>query len=307
LNLDRPQILLIGGPTASGKSRLALEISKELPTEIINADSRQAYRKLSIGTAQPGPQDFAQILHHLYSFIEPSENFTAADYERVATVLVKEIQQRQRLPLFVGGTGFYMKALLRGVWPVPPKNEELRARLRKIQKRHHPQFLHHLLMRVDRRSAASIAPADTYRIIRALEIYYQSGVRRSELRRNQQERYDALKYYVDPERDQLHLNIENRTESMFAKGWIEEVEALLDLYPDFANMPAAKSLGYQEILRYLQGETDLVGCKQEVILRTKQYAKRQLTWFRNQDGFQPIPSGEPLHKIVDSVLQWYRK
>ena len=199
-----------------------------------------------------------------------------------------------------------MKAVLRGVWPVAAKNEELRKRLRRIHNRHHAQFLHKMLMRFDPVSAAAIAPPDTYRILRALEILFQTGVRRSDLPKNQGERYRALKYYVDPGKEALLQNIVSRTESMLEQGWLDEVRLLIARYPDFEKLPAAKSLGYQEILRFLRGETTFMDCKEAIITKTRQYAKRQLTWFRNQDQFQPILSTEPFHKIIDSVLQWYR-
>jgi tRNA dimethylallyltransferase len=297
---------LIGGPTAAGKSRVALQFAEEIPCEIVNADSRQIYRNLSIGTSQPDSQDLQQIPHHLYGFLEPTEFFTAADYERLASNVIAEIISRRKLPVLVGGTGFYMKAVLRGVWPVAARNDNLRTRLRKIQSRHHEQFLHKMLTRLDPLSAPEIAPPDTYRIIRALEIFFQTGVRRSELPRNQEERYQALKYYVDPGKAVLHKNIEVRTDLMLEQGWIDEVRFLMARYPDFEKLPAAKSLGYQEILRYLRGESTLSECKEAVITKTKQYAKRQLTWFRNQDQFQAIPSSVPVHKIIETVIQWYR-
>lgn len=284
---------------------MALELATHIPSEIINADSRQIYVDLSIGTSQPDASQQKQVRHHLYGFLGPGESFTAADYERLATALIPQIGSRNNLPVFVGGTGFYMKALLRGVWPVAPKNEALQRRLREIGNRHRERFLHDMLMRLDPPSAAAIAPPDTYRLIRALEIYFQTGVRRSDLPRNQQVRYNALKYYLDPGRETLHTTIEERTHQMFEQGWVLEVQRLLESYPDFHKMPASRSLGYQEIVRYLSGETSLEECKNAIIMKTRQYAKRQLTWFRNQDEFEPVPSEFPLHKIVDSVLQWY--
>jgi tRNA dimethylallyltransferase len=303
---NAPKIVLIGGPTASGKSSLALEIAREVGCEIINADSRQIYRHLSIGTSQPDLSDLQKIPHHLYSFLEPSEAFTAADFERRSSDLMVQIASRGRLPLVVGGTGFYMRALLRGVWPVAPKNEELRNRIRSIHSRRGAFFVHKMLMRIDRESAANIAPQDTYRMVRALEIFFQSGIQRSRLARKQEERFCTLKYYLEPGREMLHRNIEERTDQMFSRGWVEEVNELMKLYPGFEEMPAAKSLGYFEILQHLNGRINLEQCKALINLRTRQYAKRQLTWFRNQDHFERVRSEEPLRKIIDSVLQWYR-
>lgn len=308
-SLDRkngPKILVLGGPTAAGKSKLALAIAAAIPCEIVNADSRQIYRHLTVGTSQPLPSDLRQVPHHLYAFLDPRESFTAADFERAASRLISEIGARRRLPLLVGGTGFYIRALLRGVWPVAPKNEELRTRLRRIAARHNKLFLHTMLLRLDPAAAASIAPPDTYRLIRALEIFFLTGVRRSELPNKLKERYSALKFYVNIARQQLHSNIEQRTELMFRRGWVEEVRALLKTYPEFEKLPAANSLGYREIIRYLNGEINAEECKNQIVLRTRQYAKRQLTWFRNQDDFLALSPEVSLRKTVDSVLQWYR-
>jgi tRNA dimethylallyltransferase len=303
---NAPKIVLIGGPTASGKSRFALELAKATGGEIINADSRQIYRSLSIGTSQPETVDLQEIPHHLYAFLDPWESFTAADFQRTASELIAEISARGKLPLIVGGTGFYMKALLRGVWPVAPKNEDLRQRIRSIHRRRGPFWMHKMLMRLDPVSAARIAPQDTYRMVRALEIFFQSGVRPSQLATNQQERFRARKYSLEPERAILHENIHKRTELMFSRGWIEEVRQLLITFPDFEMLPAARSLGYCEILKFLRSEIGLDQCKEAIELRTRQYAKRQITWFRNQDQFEPVSSETPLQKIIDSVLQWYR-
>jgi tRNA dimethylallyltransferase len=298
--------LLIGGPTASGKSGLVLALANHLPIEIVNADSRQVYQQLKIGTSQPEASDLQQVPHHLYGFLKPDDAFSAADFERLASALIPQIAGRNRLPVLVGGTGFYMKALLRGVWPVLPKNEQLRQRLRKIGDRHHPRFLHNMLARLDPASAAAIAPPDKYRLIRALEIYFQTGIRRSHLPIKQEERFNALKYFLDLPREELHERILKRTEFMFEQGWIEEVEKLIALYPDFIELPASKSLGYREILQHLSGELSVEECKSAIVLKTRQYAKRQLTWFRNQDEFEPLSSEVSLHKMIDCVLQWYR-
>jgi tRNA dimethylallyltransferase len=303
---NAPKILFIGGPTASGKSYLALQIARDTSGEIINADSRQIYRNLSIGTSQPDTDAVHEIPHHLYAFVEPSQEFTAADFEQKASEVISQIIARGNLPIVVGGTGFYMKALLRGVWPVGPRNEELRKRLRTIHDRHGAFFFHKMLMRLDPESAANIAPRDSYRMIRALEILFQNGIQRSQLQKIQEERYNAQKYFIDPGREKLHQNIEQRTNAMLAGGWIEEVKQLIAQYPGFENMPASKSLGYSEILQHLNGKLNFEQCKEIINLRTKQYAKRQRTWFRNQDHFEPLSSEEPLYKMIEFVLQWYR-
>lgn len=294
---------MIGGPTGSGKSQLALEIALRFRGEIINADSRQIYRDLIIGTNQPSVEEMRLVPHHLFGFLNPAVRFSAPDYERLAAPLVTRIASEGKIPVLVGGTGFYMKALLRGTWSIPSVDEKLRARLKKIERRRGKQFLHRFLKRIDPLSASRIEMNDTYRVIRALEIFFQTGKTRSALQPIMAERFQALKYCLEPERSELQKRIKERTEVMFQNGWIEEVKGLLQRYPDFDKMPAANSLGYFEIIRFLNGETDLEACRSKIVQKTTQYAKRQLTWFRNQDQFIRLNSLQELHKMLDSVLQ----
>jgi tRNA dimethylallyltransferase len=300
--MNRP-ILLIGGPTGVGKNQLAKELALLFPGEIVNADSRQIYRELSIGTNQPSDQDKKSVPHHLYDFLEPSTHFSAAEYERLAIPVIDRILTRRRLPIIVGGTGFYMKALLKGVWATPPKDAEMNRRLNKISTRHGNAFAHRMLSRLDPVSAGQIAINDKYRVIRALEIFFQTGKRRSEVEVVREEQFDAGKFFLDQDRDVLNENIRKRTQQMFEKGWVEEVRGLLLKYPNFEQMPAGASLGYPEIIRYIRGDLGRADCEEIIVLKTKQYAKRQLTWFRNQDQFIRLNSQEGLYKMIESVLQ----
>jgi tRNA dimethylallyltransferase len=163
-------------------------------------------------------------------------------------------------------------------------------------------FLYRMLQRLDPETAARLGVNDRYRIIRTLEIFFLSGIRKSQLSQ-MPDRFPALKFYLNPDRSELIDTIRKRTIAMIAAGWIEEVRTLMVEYPGFADMPAARSLGYHEIIRHLQGEMDRQKCTEIIIERTSQYAKRQLTWFRNQDGFAPLPPREELQQIVESVLQ----
>lgn len=299
----KPEILIIGGPTASGKNDFALAFARQVPSELMNADSRQIYRELSIGTNQPSDEDKTQVPHHLFAFLDPQSSFSSADYERLALPLVRQIQDRNKLPVIVGGTGFYMKALLRGTWQVPEKDAVLRERIRHIARARGNLHLHKMLARLDPASASEIPPNDMYRVGRALEIFFQTGTQRSKFKRLKSERLAAVKFFVDLSRSQLRQNVESRTERLFEKGWIEEVRQLMNRYPDFENFPAARSLGYPEIIALLKSKLTLESCKQQIIQKTVQYAKRQVTWFRNQDGYVPLSSTEDLQKVVHSVLQ----
>lgn len=297
------KILVLGGPTGSGKNRAALEMARRFPAEIVNADSRQVYRGLQIGTNQPSPREMEEVPHHLYGFLEPDLDFSVAAYERLVVPLLDEISQRGKTPVLVGGTGFYIRAVLRGVWQVPEHDPELRRRLRRILGRRGKDRLHALLHRIDPVAASQIPQNDSYRVMRALEIYFQTGSRRSEIKHEEQDRFPAAKFFLDLPPTELALNIQSRTDQMFASGWVEEVRGLTERHTGFDAMPAARSLGYPEILLLLKDRISLEECKNIVLRKTLQYAKRQRTWFRNQDRFEPVFSAKELHKKADFVLQ----
>lgn len=296
--------MIIGGATGSGKSGLAMRIARAIPSEIVNADSRQVYRELVIGTSCPSESDRNEVPHHLFSFLPPGAEYSAAEFEKQAIPVLSHIRKRDRWAIVVGGTGFYIRALLRGVWTVPPKDPKLRERLLKIATQKGNSYFHRLLARVDPESATQIPRNDTYRMIRALEIYCLTGNRRSSFPHQQKQRFPALKFFIACDREQLEKRIRERMEDMFQRGWVEEVRQLLQKYPGFESFPASRALGYPEIVRHLKGEMDLQTCKQSVLQQTLRYAKRQATWFRNQDSFTSVSGESELHKIMNSVLQW---
>jgi tRNA dimethylallyltransferase len=295
-------VIIIGGPTGSGKNRVALEIAKKYPVEIVNADSRQIYKELIIGTNQPTAQEEQSVAHHLFGFLPPEESFTVANYERLAFPITKEIQSRGKIPIVVGGTGFYIKALLRGIWLVPEKNPELRQRLHEIERKKGKSHLHQILERIDPEAAKKISVQDVYRISRALEIFFQSGRKVSTLQ-PKDERFETKRFFLDLSADELREKIHVRTDKLIENGWIDEVRGLLERYPDFGYMPAAAALGYREVIDHLRGKISLDECKKRINRKTWQYARRQRTWFRNQDQFTSIGSSSELQKMVDSVLQ----
>lgn len=297
------KLVILGGPTGSGKNKIALAIANRFPAEIVNADSRQIYRGLVIGTNQPTAVELESAPHHLYGFLEPDINFSVADYERTAMAVISGIRSRGRIPVIVGGTGFYIRALLKGTWPVPKHDPELRLRMRKIMGKRGKDHLYALLQRIDPVSATQISSNDSYRVMRALEIYFQSGRRRSEFKTETNDRIPAVKFFIDPAPGELQRQIEQRTRLMFEAGWVDEVRTLLERYPDFRDLPASRALGYPEILAYLSSKITLEESIAKVVQKTLQYAKRQRTWFRNQDQFERVSTVEELHKKLEFVLQ----
>lgn len=270
------------GPTGSGKTALSLAIAERFAGEIVNCDSLQLYRYLDIGTAKVRQEERRGIVHHLFDILEPDEVFTAGDYIRLARPVLIDIAQRGRLPVVTGGTGFYFRALLHGLFKGPGKNDELRERLARK-----PARLHGLLTRLDPASAARIHAHDTQKLIRALEVCVLSRQSVSSL--HQEEGREPLSGFrvltigLDPPRDALSRKLDARTSEMFASGLREEIEAVLARgFPPQSK--AFEAIGYREALLLRTGQLTYSQAIEQAQASTRQYAKRQRTWFRREPG-----------------------
>lgn len=280
----RPVIAVVG-PTASGKSDLGLAIALRFDGEIVNCDSVQVYRRLSVGTAKVPPDARRGIPHHLIDIVEPTDHFTAGAYAALASRTIADIEARGKLPVLVGGTGFYLRALRAPLFESPPTDLKLRQRLSHILTRRGPEHLHRLLARVDPDSAARLSPKDWSRTVRALEFFFQTGepMSRHLARRPAPPPFASRLRLIalNPPRAALYRRINERTERMFQQGWVEEVRQLLQEGVP-ASAKAFGAHGYRRILQYLRGELSL----EQAIALTQQdvrhYAKRQLTWFRRE-------------------------
>ncbi|MEA5420760.1 tRNA (adenosine(37)-N6)-dimethylallyltransferase MiaA [Spirulina sp. CCNP1310] len=263
-------LIVLCGPTASGKTRLALDLATRLNTIILSADSRQVYRELNIGTAKPTAAELALIPHDLIDICEPTETLTLADYQSQAQAI---LAQRDDIPLLVGGTGLYIKAIAQGLKiPRVPPQTELRAQLQTLGQGH----CYPLLQQVDPLASAKIHPNDSTRTIRALEVFYVTGRRMSAQQGECPPPYPVL--YLGLDGDRLKARIAQRVEAMIAAGLVAEVQGLGDRYG--FDLPLLKTLGYGEICQYLQGAIALETTKDLIIRHTAQFAKRQRTWFR---------------------------
>jgi tRNA dimethylallyltransferase len=283
-------ILIVCGPTGSGKGQLARELARRKGGEIISADSRKIYRRLDIGTAKPTQQQREEVPCHLLDVCDPGEVFTAARFVELADRAIAGIHGRGRLPLVVGGTGLYLRALIHGIADVPPRDEELRARLLDEESAQ-PGALRRKLEQVDPRAAGQIPPGDLVRTVRALEVYQLTGQPISAHQDShgfEPVRYRARQIALDWDRDELYRRIDARVERMMAAGWLEEVRGLIKDGLD--QTPAFRTVGYPQLKDHLEGKLTLEQAVSERQKEHRRYARRQLTWFRAQKEIEWVPA-----------------
>ena len=302
--MQRP-IFAIAGPTASGKTALGVEIAKRIGGEVVNFDSVQIYKEIEIATAKPSEQEKQGIPHHLIDYVDPRNNYTAADWARDAVGRIAEIESRDKKPVFVGGTGFYLRTLLNPLFESPRTDEELRRRLKAINRARGPEHLHRLLARLDPDTAAELSRRDHVRVIRAIEVYFQTGERLSEQRENRGPRPEfadrVLLFVLSPDRDQLYDLIDRRTDRHFSDGLVEEVKRLRASGIDDSTN-ALGSHGYRRVCEYLRGERTLKSAVEKTSQDVRNYAKRQLTWFRREESAHWVEGFGTDPKAADQVL-----
>jgi tRNA dimethylallyltransferase len=285
---------ILAGPTAVGKSAVALELAELLDAEIVALDSMTVYRGMDIGTAKPSLQDQSRVPHHLLNVIEPHEEYSLAEYLTASAKACAEIVARGRIPLFVGGTGLYLRGILRGLFEGPAADWSLRQKLEDLQAAEGPEALHRKLQKVDPDSARRLHPNDQRRVIRALEVFELTGVplsvqqQQATLPVDQRPRHV---FWLEPPRDWLHDRIDRRVVEMFATGLVAEVQHLREL-PLGLGRTARQALGYKEVLDHLDQQAGLQTLDETMMTlqtRTRQFAKRQHTWFRNLPECHAVP------------------
>lgn len=287
----QPLLVVILGPTASGKTALSLALAEKFNGEIVNCDSVAMYREFDIGTAKPTAEERHRAPHHLFDCVEPTQYMTAGEYARQARQVLAEIRQRQHLPIVVGGTGLYLRALLEGLFPGPQRSEELRERLRKSAEKRGPDHLHRILRHLDDAAAEKIHANDVPKLIRAIEVCLGSrmnGARQKMSGLWQQGRdplqgFRVMRIGLDPDRAALYERINQRAREMFESGLVQETESLLKKYPA---AQALASLGYKQAVQLLRGEVTREQALQAAQQAHRNYAKRQMTWFRREPKVQ---------------------
>jgi tRNA dimethylallyltransferase len=304
VSAERP-LLVIVGPTASGKSTLGVWLAERLRGEVIACDSTQLYRGFDIGTAKPTLHERRSIPHHLLDVLDGSQESTAGGYRELALQALDDLRERNKLPILTVGTGLYLRALLEGLADVPQRSEELRARLWAGVEEHPPGYLHRVLQRLDAESATKIMPADEQKLIRAIEVCLLTKKPLSEVHRTGRKPllgWRAIKIGLMPAREALYARVHARTDAMLAQGWLEEVRGLLEKgVPEDAK--AFDFIGYRELRKVLRAEMPLEDARVAIHQATRRYAKRQVTWFRREKGVTWLSGFGDDPKIQEQALE----
>ncbi len=300
------KLLIIVGPTASGKSKLAIFLAGPCDGEIISVDSIQVYRGLNRGTAKPSKQILKKVNHHLIDISDPSQEFSLGDFVRKAERVIQDMFGKKKRPILVGGTGLYLRGLLKGVFRAPGRDEDFRKSLKEIADERGWPHLHDILSQIDWECAQKITQNDSQRIMRALELYHKTDRRMSDFIKHEgfgEDRYKSIKIGINTDRKVLYQKIEKRVDRFFQGGLVEEVKNLLDsgISP---HSNALKALGYKEVILYLKGEISYEEAISLIKRNTRRYAKRQLTWFRKEEGVQWFRFKNDVSEIFDEVLQY---
>ena len=302
-----PALISVAGPTASGKTALAIALARRLDTEIVSADSMQFYRGMEIGTAAPTPEELEAAPHHFVSFLQPDETMAAGHYERLARSVVRRLNESGRTAVAVGGSGLYLSALIDGLFEGPARDPEIRARLREEARTHGNAHLMAQLRAVDPEYAESLTSEnDQVRLVRALEVHEITGEPFSKLHREHRARtapLPAVHVGLDWDREALYERIDTRVDRMIEAGWVEEVRRLIDAGYG-PHIERLKALGYREIAAHLRGEQTLEEAITATKMHHRRYAKRQLTWFRGDPRIHWIPAaaGVDAEQLASNVI-----
>lgn len=286
------KVIVIAGPTGSGKTQLAMQLASALDGEIVNYDSVQIYRGFDIGSAKPSPEERRSVPHHLIDVIDADEEMNAADFGRAARAVCDDIHRRGRRAILAGGTFFYLRALLHGLPEMPGRNEELRQRLRAVAVRPRGQLrLHRWLSKIDPQSGRKIAPADRHRVERALEVWITSGRPISSWTPGSGDELPSLEIGLSIDRTTLGERLDARVEEMYRRGLVDETRELLERFP--ATARPFGTIGYREAVAVVEGRMSEAEALAETRRRTRAYAKRQMTWLRSEQNMQWIDAGNP--------------
>ena len=299
---EKIPLLVLFGPTASGKTKLAVEMCKEFGGEVVTADSMQVYKKMNIGTAKPDEEEQQGIKHHMIDVVEPDVNYSLAEYVEDAKKVIEDVYQRGKIPVLAGGTGLYIDTLIGGIkLGESEADHEYRKELRLLAEEKGNEYVHNMLKEIDLKSAEEIHPNNIKRVIRALELYKVSKITKSEHDKNsrpEEEPYNTVKFCISMDREKLYNRVNKRVDIMFENGLVDEVEELIKSGID-ANCTSMQGIGYKETADYIFGKLTLEETKDLIKQSTRRYAKRQITWFKREKNTHFIePDVEKVKEII---------
>lgn len=305
--MNKLKVIVICGPTASGKTKLSIELAKKLNGEIVSADSMQIYKDMTIGTAKPTKEEMQGIEHYLIDFVSPDTRYNVAEYKKDAINAIDEIIAKGKTPIVVGGTGLYVNSLIYEIdYPEIELDLNYRKKLEKIAENEGLDRLYEMAMKIDKQAMQKISSNDKKRICRVLEIYHATGKTKTQMEidsRIREPKYDYLVFGINMDRDKLYDRINKRVDIMIKDGLIDEVKDVLGKYNDFPT--AMQGLGYKEVVEYLNGETTKEEMIEKIKMETRRYAKRQLTWFRRYEDIVWINGLDDTQKNVDIIWEEY--
>ena len=300
----KPNIYVIGGPTASGKSKLAVELAKRINGEIISADSMQIYKDMNIGTAKLTKEEMQGIKHHLLDFVSPEERYSVANFKTDAKIKIEEILKKGKTPIIVGGIGLYIDSMIYGIEFQDEKiDKEYREELNELAEKEGLERLYEEARKIDSEAMKKISINDKKRIIRVLEIYHKTGKTKTEVEkesRKNENKYNYKMFAITMNREKLYERIEKRVDQMIEQGLIEEVQSILNKYHKFPT--AMQGLGYKEVVEYLENKLTKEEMIEKIKKKTRHYAKRQLTWFRKNKETIWLDGEKPLEKNLEIII-----
>ena len=307
----KSKVLVIAGPTASGKTKIGVELAKRLNGEIISADSMQIYKHMNIGTAKPTINEMQNIPHHLIDFVEIGENFSVVQYKEMATRCIEDILSRGKVPIFVGGTGLYINSITEEIkYDEAAENKEIREKLEKIAETEGNERLYEKLKEVDIDTYNRLNINDTKRIIRALEVFEATGITITEHQKMSKEiekKYDYKIVGLWMERENLYNRINLRVDKMIEDGLEDEARNIIEMIKNNGKITSFQAIGYKEFLKYFNGEVSLEDAIASIKQESRRYAKRQVTWFKRTNGLKWINVDRDINDVINDIINYYEE
>ena len=307
----KSKVLVIAGPTASGKTKIGVELAKRLNGEIISADSMQIYKHMNIGTAKPTINEMQNIPHHLIDFVEIGENFSVVQYKEMATRCIEDILSRGKVPIFVGGTGLYINSITEEIkYDEAAENKEIREKLEKIAETEGNERLYEKLKEVDIDTYNRLHINDTKRIIRALEVFEATGITITEHQKMSKEiekKYDYKIVGLWMERENLYNRINLRVDKMIEDGLENEARNIIEMIKNNGKITSFQAIGYKEFLKYFNGEVSLEDAITSIKQESRRYAKRQVTWFKRTNGLKWINVDRDINDVINDIINYYEE